>query len=212
MNDIKEMLVIENQYFSCTNYYLTLFRSADIRIESCESYRKMSFRNRCVLAGSNGLVQLSVPLQNGRDQKRLFKDVKIDHYSAWQRQHWHTIFSCYGKSPFFEFYRDEVEKFFLKNYVYLFDLNIELLNWLTKTLKLPGTISLTDSFIKSYPPAINDARDRWLPNNFQQGGYLVKYSQVFEDRIGFQPNLSILDLLFCEGPETTFILNQQLEG
>ena len=204
-------IVIENQYFSCVNYYSSLFVHSDIKIEACEHYRKMSFRNRCVVAGSNGLINLSVPLENGRDQKGMIKEIRIDNWDKWQRQHWHTIFSCYGNSPFFEFYGDEVEKLFLKKFDYLFDLNMEMLNWLTKTIKLPGQISLTDTFCKSYPSEVDDARNRWLPKNFQQEKNPIRYTQVFEEKIKFQPNLSILDLLFCEGPQTAFILKQHFD-
>ncbi len=201
-------IVVDNQYFSCVNYYLSLLTHSYIKIEACEYYRKMSFRNRCVVAGSNGLINLSVPLQNGRDQKGMIKEIKIDNWDNWQRQHWHTIFSCYGNSPFFEFYCDEVENLFLKKFDYLFDLNMEMLGWVKKTIKLPGQISLTDTFCKTYPQDVDDARNRWLPKNFQLQEKPVKYTQVFEEKIKFQPNLSILDLLFCEGPQTAFILRQ----
>jgi hypothetical protein len=203
-----QSIIVDNQYFSCVNYYSSLFMNADIKIEACEHYRKMSFRNRCVVAGSNGLINLSVPLQNGRDQKGMIKEVRIDNWDNWQRQHWHTIFSCYGNSPFFEFYREEVETLFRRKFTYLFDLNLEALDWVKKTIKLPGQISLTETFLKTYPAEVDDARNRWLPKNFQQDEKPMRYIQVFEEKIRFQPNLSILDLLFCEGPQTAFIPGQ----
>lgn len=204
-------IIVDNQYFSCVNYYSALFAHSHIRLEACELYRKMSFRNRCIIAGSNGLINLSVPLQNGRDQKGMIKEIKVDNKESWQRQHWHTIFSCYGNSPFFEFYQDGVENLFRKKYEYLFDLNMEMLDWVASILKLPGQISLTESFFKSYPEEIDDDRNRWLPRNFQQEENPIRYTQVFEERIQFQQNLSILDLLFCEGPQTTSMLRQHFE-
>jgi hypothetical protein len=210
--DNSKTLIVDNQYFACINYYLSLFASSDVKIEAFENYRKMSFRNRCVVTGSNGLICLSVPLKNGRDQKRLIREVKIDNRQKWQRQHWHTLFSCYGKSPFFEFYRDAVELFFKKEFTYLFDLNLEILDWFRQTIKVPSEINLTGEFIDNYPPEIKDDRHRWLPKNFQEDKNFVKYNQVFEDRTAFQPNLSILDILFCEGPETNSILKRYAAG
>ena len=198
---IYDSLVIENQYFGCVNYYLTLFKHSNIIIEQYESWQKMSFRNRCVILGANGMMNLTIPLENGRDQKCLIKEVKINNREDWQKQHWRSIFSSYGKSPFFEFYRDWLESFFQKKQVFLFDMNLEILLWLKARLKIPGEIRLSDSFVKEYPEGVRDLRNRWLPNNFQEGEGQIRYNQVFEEKTGFQPNLSILDLLFNCGPD-----------
>ena len=205
------MITVDLQYFPPVTFFSTLFEETYVNIDVYENYRKMSFRNRCVVAGSNGLINLSVPLENGRDQKGMIKEIRIDNWDKWQRQHWHTIFSCYGNSPFFEFYGNEVENLFRKKFDYLFDLNLEMLEWVKKTIKLPGQISLTDTFCKSYPDDVDDFRNKWLPKNFQLDEKQIKYTQVFEEKIKFQPNLSILDLLFCEGPQTAFILKQHFD-
>lgn len=196
----KTSIVIENQYFGTVNWYKMLFQFSNIKIEQYESYQKMSFRNRCVIAGSNGLIHLSVPLEKGRSQNLLMKEVRISYSNNWQEQHWKSIVSCYGKSPFFEFYRDGLFELFQKRYVFLQELNLEMLDWVKKQLKWQGSISLTDSYIPVYGPEFLDYRDRIKPKFFQLVEPVVKYPQVFEDRIGFQPNLSILDLLFCCGP------------
>ena len=160
INQINSNLIIENQYFGCINYYLMLYKYSNIGIEQYESWQKMSFRNRCVILGTNGLIHLTVPLENGRDQKCLIKEVRINNRDAWQKQHWRSIFSCYGKSPFFEFYRDWVELFYQKKHTYVFDMNLEILFWLKERLKIQGLISLTDSFLKEYPTDITDLRNR----------------------------------------------------
>lgn len=202
----KSSLIIENQYFGCVNYYSGLFSASNIVIEQCESYQKAGFRNRCVVAGANGLIHLTVPLENGRDQKCLIKEVKIANRDNWQQQHWRTIFSCYGNAPFFEFYRDWLELFYNREFVWLFDMNLEILFWVKKVLAIPGAVALSDGFIKSYPDNMSDYRNRWLPKNFQQEESFIKYAQVFEDKIGFRSNLSILDILFCEGPQAKQLL------
>lgn len=199
-------LIIENQYFGSINYINTLFRYSNIKIEQYETYQKMSFRNRCVVVGSNGPVNLSVPLEKGRNQKQLMKDVKISHSGNWQVQHLRTIESCYSRSPYFEFYRDGVWALLQNQDIFLLDRNLAILEWLQKTLKFTGEISLTDIYLKLYPPEVTDRRNVFLPKNFQDSPMSFRYTQVFEDRLGFVPNLCILDLLFCCGPEAKFLL------
>lgn len=200
-------LVVEYQYFGSINYIKTLFQFSNINFEVCESFQKMSFRNRMVLAGSNGLVHLSVPLEKGRDQKQLLKDVRISYTLPWQLQHWRTIESCYNRSPFFEYYRDWLEPFYQRRPVFLLDMNRDLTAWLVKQLKLTARLSETTGFLPVYPAEVTDFRSKWLPRNFQESSTNIHYQQVFADRIGFQPNLSILDLLFCEGPNSPNLLS-----
>ena len=200
-------LIIEYQYFGSVNYINTLFKFSNIEFEVCETFQKMSFRNRMVLAGSNGLVNLSVPLEKGRDQKQLLKDVRISYSLPWQQQHWRTIESCYNRSPFYEYYRDELYAFYQRRPVFLLDLNRELMQWLIRMLKPTAVTGETSDFIAVYPGEVADYRNRWLPRNFQEAPTAVSYRQVFEDRIGFQKNLSILDLLCCEGPGARVLLS-----
>lgn len=199
-------LIIEYQYFGTISGINALFQFSNIEFEVCETFQKMSFRNRMVVAGSNGLVHLSVPLEKGRDQKQLIKDIRISYSLPWQQQHWRTIESCYNRSPFYEYYRDWLETFFTRKPVFLLDLNREILEWLVKVLKPSGQVSETQNFILEYPTGVTDLRSRWRPKSFQDEGSAIRYLQVFEDRIGFQPNLSILDLLFCTGPQAHSLL------
>jgi len=192
-------LLIEYQYFGSINYTKTLFQFSNIEFEVYENFQKMSFRNRMVLAGSNGLVSLSVPLEKGRDQKQLIKDVRISYSLPWQQQHWRTLESCYNRSPFYEFYRDGLENLYSKKHIFLLDLNREIRDWLWKVLKIPSEFTETTYFSYEAPCDFVDLRNRWLPKNFQNYPESIIYRQVFEDRIGFQRNLSILDLIFCAG-------------
>ena len=102
-NKIKIIQIVDYQYFGSINYCNTLFKFLNTEIELFDNYQKMSFRNRCTVVGSNGLVHLSIPVVGGRNKKQLMRDVKIDYSQAWQRQHIKTITSCYGKAPFFEY-------------------------------------------------------------------------------------------------------------
>jgi hypothetical protein len=199
---INRKLIIDNQYFGNIDYYKILFQFSNIEIEQYETYQKMSFRNRCMVAGSNGVVGLSVPLEKGRGQRELMKDVRISYADNWQVQHWRTIESCYSRAPFFEFYQDGVADLLRRKETFLLDQNLAILSWFKKILKIPGDISLTDRYLKTYPEEVTDRRNSLLPKNYRQSANSPRYTQVFEDRIGFQPNLCILDLLFCCGPRS----------
>ena len=198
----KESLLIDNHYFPNINWFKNSIKFSYIIFSPIERYKKMTFRNRCVVAGSNGLVSLSVPIENGRNQKLPFKDVRIARDEPWQKQHWRTISSCYGKAPFFEYYADYFRPFFEHDYVFLFDLNMEIINTINKYIVVNQDIIINDS-----NSLINGctAYQEDLPKNFQEKSS-IRYAQLFEDKIGFQPNLSILDLLFMEGPNAKNIL------
>lgn len=203
MND---SLLIDNHYFPCASLVRMSFSYSYIKIEACESYQKNSFRNRCIIAGSNGLMNLSVPLEKGRDQKAAYRDIRIAYQDNWQVQHWRSIVSCYRRAPYFEYYAEPVEAILQKRFDFLFDLNMEVMEWLQQALKIPAAISLTDTYLADYAgTGTTDFRNHWTPGNYrQEADSLPRYFQLFEDRIGFQPNLSILDVLFCTGPKAFF--------
>lgn len=197
----KNIQIADSQYFGSVNYYNNLFFHTNTIIEVFDNYQKMSFRNRCTLAGSNGLIDLSIPIVGGRNKRQLMGEVKIDYSQPWQQQHIKTIKSCYGKSPFFEYFISDIEKMLKCQYNSLVDLNNEILNWTKKILKLNNVISFSASYLANEELIdIEDNRNLFMPKNFQAQNHIIKYTQVFESKIGFQPNLSILDILFCEGP------------
>ncbi len=204
-NDIKT-IITDIQYFGTVNWYKMLFQFLNIRIEQYEAYQKMSFRNRTVIAGSNGLINLSVPLEKGRSQKKLIRDIKISYSENWQEQHWRSIKSCYGNSPFFEYYENSLILQFQQKQVFLLDLNLRLLDWVKKQLKLNGQVEMTEAYQTELDPEIFDGRNLFTAKTLREDSEPIRYTQVFEDRIGFKPNLSILDLLFCAGPAANSML------
>lgn len=201
-----ENYIIESQYFGQVNWYKLLFSFSNIEIAQYEAYPKTSFRNRTIIAGSNGLIILSVPLQNGRTQKNQTRDVKISYDQDWQEQHWRSIVSCYGKSPFFEYYQDSLKTLFQKKHEFLLDLNFATQAWVLKQFKSKQIPAFALAQEIDFRQSQWDCRDQFKPSNFQQVQTQVRYPQVFEDRIGFQPNLSILDLLSCMGPASKTLL------
>jgi hypothetical protein len=205
-------LIVDIQYFPSIIFYKTSYKYSHVLIEQCESYQKMSFRNRCRIAGAEGVVDLSVPLAGGRDQKTMMKEVRIVAGRSWQAQHWKTIVSCYSRSPWFDYYRDGLQKLFDAPVEFLLDWDLRCLEWSFRVLGMDRPIGLTDAYKKDYDPADGaDWRGKLGPKSLENWGMgsgkwtegigIARYRQVFEERIGFIPNLSILDLLFCEGKE-----------
>jgi len=199
--------IIESQYLPPISYFAVLLKQPSIFIEQYENYQKGSYRNRCHIATANGILRLSIPLEKGKNNQTPIKEVKIYNADNWQIQHWRAIKSAYGKSPYFEFYADELCLFFEKKYDFLLDWNTDLLRFMTENIGLPVDIQLTDNYYKN-DNSIMDYRNVISPkkenlNLFQD----LHYGQVFEDKHGFIPNLSILDLLFCKGPEAIFVID-----
>jgi hypothetical protein len=199
-------LVIDIQYFPSIYLYKNLSQFSDIIFDQYEAYQKMGFRNRCQLAGAEGVVNLSVPLEKGRGQRTLVRDVRTSDRQPWQAQHWKTIVSCYNRSPWFDFYRDDLEQLYRRRFDFLLDWDLACFDWSVRVLGLAIRVGLTEGWERDYlPSAAVDWRGRLRPKN--RGGAAeagaahrpVRYRQVFEEKTGFIPNLSILDLLFCEG-------------
>jgi hypothetical protein len=199
-NSNMKSLVIENHYLPCVCFFKILFNSEDVKIEQYEFYQKMSFRNRCLLAGPNGLLSLSVPLEKGRNQRTLIQDVRISYKDNWRLIHWRSIHDAYRKSPFFDWYMDDIKSLFDKKPEFLFDWNLQWLEWLIKQSGQKISIGFTDGFEEAYPADVMDYRDNFTPKNYlDYAKELPEYTQVFENKNGFAPNLSALDLLLCEG-------------
>jgi hypothetical protein len=202
-------LISDLHYFPSVILYKISNNASNIIFEQYESYQKMSFRNRCELAGSQGRIHCSIPLEKGRDQKTLMKEVRIANAYAWQDQHWKTILACYSRSPWFEFYRDELEQFYRKRFDFLLDWNLACFEWTCRTMGLSVRVALTEAWRPEYEHEDSlDIRGRFTPKNVRGGSSPppVIYRQVFEEVTGFIPHLSILDLLFCEGQRARSLL------
>jgi hypothetical protein len=196
-------LIAELQYFSPSIFFSYLSKSTNCIFDQYEHFQKMSFMNRCTLLGGNGPVILSVPLDGGRNQKTVMKDVKILNKESWQNRHWKTITSCYNKSPWFDHYREGLEKLYSMKTGFLLDWNLNCFEWICDKLSIHTPYSLSGQFVKDYEKVeFEDLRGMLMPatiNKLFPG--TKRYPQVFEDRFGFVPNLSVLDYLFCVGPK-----------
>jgi hypothetical protein len=194
-------LLIETQYLPPIDLFSQLSDCQEIIIESCENYQKRSYRNRCFIATANGIQSLTVPLESGKNAQQNIREVKIADTDRWQAQHWQAIRSAYGRAPYFEHYADYLLPFYEKSYTYLFDFNQELFLLVHKLLKTNVQISQTDTFVKKYSDEILDLRNQIRNREQPLSKNFKKYPQLFEDRHGFLPNLSSLDLLFCMGTQ-----------
>ncbi len=160
--------------------------------------------------GGNGLIPLVIPVVSGRGSKIPVSKLKISYDTQWQRNHWRTIFSAYNSSPFFEYYQDEIMPFFNKKWKYLFEYNMEILHTICDILEIETNFLLTSDF-ENIPLSCVNYRETISPKNktiIDPEFHPVPYTQVFSERFGFSPNLSILDLLFNVGPNSLSILEE----
>lgn len=193
----------ESQIFGPINLFSQYIGKEKLCIEKHEHYQKRSYRNRYSILTANGPVTLSIPLKKGKNAGTNITDVQISYDENWVEKHVHAIRSAYGKSPYFEFYFDDIEKILKKKHTSLFLLNMDSLYYVLKKLKLQIAVEYTDSYQKDYPDMTDLRNINW--NLYQTQ---IKYMQVWEEKFNFTPNLSILDLLFCSGPESVYVLTK----
>jgi hypothetical protein len=209
---VPKKILIELQYLPPVQYFSKFALHEAVRIEQYEHYQKRSYRNRSHMAGPNGVLRLSIPLCSGKNEQQPIREVLIAGQEAWQRRHWQSIRTAYGNAPFFEFYADALQPFYERPYKFLFDFNRDLLYLLLDILDLPGRLEWTGAFDQTPPEDTLDFRDAIRPQKKESKPdpyfHPVRYQQVFEEKNGFLANLSILDLLFCSGPQAPLILKE----
>jgi len=206
-------LIFPALYNGPLNYYARLIGQKELILEQFDSYSKQSYRNRCMIMGPNGVIALSIPVLRKRGEKTLLRDIRIDYDSKWNKIHWRSLVASYASSPFFEYLADEINPFYLKNYEFLIDLNQELVEHTLVFLGLNIQVSCSDAFTPL--SSEEDPRHFIHPKKDQaiaDPAFLpLEYHQVFSDRLGFQSNLSILDLIFNLGPDSLSYLRACLK-
>lgn len=204
-------ILLSTAYFAPVRYFSKLIAYPEIYIEQHENFIKQTYRNRMVILGANGPIPLIVPVEKGRDRKVTIKDLRIAYDEEWQRNHWRTIFSAYNSSPFFEYYADDIETFFRKKPVFLFDFNQQITEAILELIDAEVNIKLTDDF-EQIPENYLNFREQISPKlhliNPDPHFEAQPYTQVFSEKFGFVPDLSILDLLFNEGPSAHALLEE----
>ena len=198
--------ILQTTYFGPIQWYQKLHRFDHCMIEQYDSYQKQTYRNRCLIATANGVQALTVPVEHNND-RMLVKDLRISDHNQWRRIHWNALQSAYSESPFFEYYADDIRPFFEKRYDFLIDFNEAIRETVCKLIDILPQIEYTSAYNSQWQESANyrdviQAKHPLPDNDFEA----KPYWQVFQHKHGFLANLSILDLLFCMGPESVFYL------
>ena len=203
-------ICIELHYLPCIWFFSKFFIYEEIIIEVCEHYQKRSYRNRCHIAGANGLLRLSIPLKSGKNARQSIREVRISNHSNWRHVHWQSILSAYGKTPFFPHYAPELKHLLFEPQDFLFDFSLSMLNYCLRHVNgSTARLTLSTEYQEHQPPDTEDWRQRILPGADPHKDPAFpnrSYVQPFSGSNGYQPNMSILDLLFCTGPEAPLYL------
>jgi hypothetical protein len=197
-------ILISTAYLPPIEYFSLIQEADEILIEREENYLKQTYRNRCYILSANGAHSLTVPVYLGSIHKTLVKDIRIDYSKRWQQVHLRAISTSYRSSPFFEFYFEELEKIILKNHEFLVDLNAVLTEVILKILGIEKPVLYSKTFI---PVGTADYDFRYKITPKKSSNFVIKeYRQVFNHNSGFVPGMSIIDLIFNMGPESTYYL------
>jgi hypothetical protein len=184
-----------------------MVKAEEVRFEMDDNYQKQTYRNRTYIYGANGKLQLSIPIIHSQKDRQKYRDIKICNAENWQDIHWKSLETAYRTSPFFEFYEDELQPLFTEKAIYLLDFNLKCMDAIFDCLQLDLKRSKTESFQKNVEGKLDF---RHLANARKEPSYnFDPYMQVFNDKHGFIPNLSILDLLFNEGTNALSYLENQ---
>ncbi|MBR2206317.1 MAG: WbqC family protein [Prevotella sp.] len=225
-------VLLSTTYFGPVQWYQKLHRAEYVQVEQWESFQKQTYRNRCLIATTQGIQALTVPTERGGSP--LIKDTRISDHGNWRHLHWNALQSAYGESPFFEYYQDDIRPFFEQRWDYLLDFNEAIRTKICELIDIQPKVTLTKEFtvyslqftddysaaieglasistVNCKPSTVNntfDFRSAIRPKNpLPDPDFEPKsYYQVYQQKHGFLPNLSILDLLFNMGPESIFYL------
>ncbi len=196
--------LLSSAYFAPVQWYQKLCRYDRVLIEHHDSYAKQTYRNRCLIAGANGVQALTVPVSHS---------CRISDHGNWRHQHWQAITSAYGDSPFFQYYEDDLRPFFTERWEWLYDFNEAIRQKMCELLDIQPRVDFTTCYVKeeeraAWQPPADDFREAINPKHpWPDADFRPRpYYQVFSGKHGFLPNLSILDLLMNMGPESIFFL------
>ena len=206
--------LLSSAYFGPVQWYQKLHRYDRCLIEQHDNFVKQTYRNRCIIPTTNSIQTLSIPVscpQGSQLSKTPMRDVRISDHGNWRHIHWNALCSAYGESPFFDYYQDGLRPFFERKWTFLFGFNMEIILKMVELLDIRPKINLTTAFLSDTSMAEN-AIENSLVDDFRNiirpkhpgldSDFMARpYYQVYQQKHGFQPNMSILDLLFNEGNE-----------
>ena len=205
-NYVNLMQLFTVSYFPNIITTSLLLNSSNVVIEACENFIKQSYRSRCHVLGPNDILTLQVPVKGGRKNKPI-KDILIDNSQRWPDIHWRSITSSYQKAPFFEYYEDFTRKIVFSGEEKLFNLSLNSMKSIMQVLQTPFEFELTDKYERDlkendddFRSSLNKKNTHPLPDIFTEKSYQQNFGKLFV------PNLSTLDVIFCEGPQALEII------
>ena len=197
-------VLLSTTYFGSVQWYQKLYRSDEVQIEQWESFQKQTYRNRCLIAAPNGIQALTVPVEHN---SQLIKDIRVSDHGNWRHLHWNALVTAYSESPFFEYYQDDIRPFYEQRWDYLLDFNEAIRAKMCELIDIQPKVSYSLEF-RTLNSQLQDFRETIRPKHPAPDPDFTPrpYYQVWQQKYGFLPNLSILDLLFNMGPESILYL------
>ena len=204
-------VLLSSAYLAPIQYYTKLPQcgSGTAYIEAWDNYSKQTYRNRCVIADANGPLALTIPTEKTAEGKCLMRDIRISDHGNWRHRHWNALEAAYRHTPFFQYYEDDFRPFYERKIPFLYDFNMQLTQLICGLIGLDALLKPTDEY-QNNPDGLADFRSLITPKtSWEEDKEFrpMEYYQVFKEKHGFIPNLSIADLLFNMGPESIIILN-----
>ena len=210
MNDTKDIL-LSSAYLAPVQYYAKLLQcsGATAYIEVCDNYVKQTYRNRCMIVDANGPLALTIPTEKTIEEKCLMRDIRISEHGNWRHRHWNALEAAYRHTPFFLYYEDDFRPFYEKRHTFLYDFNLELTELVCTLIGIDTRLQPTAVYGGGQP--LIDLREAIHPKlswHTDTDFTPAEYYQVFKEKHGFIPNMSIVDLLFNMGPESILTLHE----
>lgn len=211
---MERTVYLSSAFLAPVEYYTKLYAYNKVYVERWDSYMKQTYRNRCVIAAADGPLSLTIPTEKSDSPKCLMKDVRISDHGNWRHVHWNALVAAYRHSPFFEYYADDFRVFYERKYPFLWDFNQEICSLVCSLIDIHPDMEGTTDYRTDFAPDEDDFREIIHPKHEWQDADTTfnpkPYYQVFDARYGFQPNLSIADLLFNMGPESLIVLRNSI--
>ena len=205
MKTDSETVLLSSLYLAPIEYYAVLSKGYKIILDTDESYVKQSYRNRMVIAGANGPLTLSIPIEKPERGKSQMKDIRISEHGNWRHLHWNAIISAYRSSPFFQYFEDDFRPLYETKHLFLHQFNEQLRTLVCQLLGIETKVSYSRDFINYTGEEVIDLRETIHPK-YPSNYRTEPYYQVFAGKLGFIQNLSIIDLLFNVGNEARLYL------